>query len=296
MTESSRPISPLRHRMIEDMRMRKLSPKTQKAYIRAVRNFTQYFGRSPDLASPEDLRRYQLHLVEQGASNTTVNATITGLRFFFEVTLDRPEAMKRMSAVHKPRKLPVVLSPEEVARLLEAAPGTKYQAALSIAYGAGLRASEVVHLKVDDIDSQRMVIRVEQGKGRRDRYAMLSPKLLDLLRQWWRQGHAKGKMLPGGWLFPGQNPVNPMSTRQLNRACHTAVNEAGIDKRVSLHTLRHSFATHLLEQKVDIRVIQVLLGHQKLDNTARYSQVATRTLTEVTSPLDHLTLEMPVSV
>ena len=175
--------------------------------------------------------------------------------------------------------------------MLEHAPGVKYQAALSIAYGTGLRAGEVVALKVGDIDSERMLIRVEQGKGRRDRNAMLSPKLLNVLRAWWRHAHAKGKMLPGGWLFPGQSPVNPMSTRQLNRACHVAVESARINKRVSMHTLRHSFATHLLEDKVDIRIIQVLLGHAKLNTTALYSQVATRTLRDVRSPLENLELK-----
>jgi integrase/recombinase XerD len=190
--------------------------------------------------------------------------------------------------VQVPRTLPVVLSPEEVACLLEAAPGLKYKAALSVAYGAGLRASEVVALKVEDIDSQRMVIRVDQGKGRKDRYVMLSATLLALLRAWWREANARGKMLPHGWLFPGQDPVDPMSTRQLNRACHAAAAAAGITKRVALHTLRHSFATHLLEHREDIRVIQVLLGHKKLETTALYAQVATRTLSAVTSPLERL--------
>jgi len=232
-------------------------------------------------------------MVEQGTPRTTINATITGLRFFVEVTLDRPELMKRMSHVHKEQKLPVVLSVDEVTRLLEAAANLKHRAALSVAYGAGLRASEIVHLKVSDIDSERMVIRVEQGKGRRDRYAILAPSLLKLLRVWWRDAHARGKMLPGGWLFPGINPVTPLSARQLSRACKVAVVAAGLDRRVTLHTLRHSFATHLLEQKVDIRVIQVLLGHKKLENTARYSHVATRTLRDVRSPLEALTLSAP---
>ena len=290
MTHSNKPASALRQRMIDDMTLRRLSPKTQSGYLRAVTNFTRHFGRAPDLASAEDLRGYQLHMVEQGVSNITINATISGLRFFFEVTLDRPEAMKKMSAVHTPHKLPVILSVEEVQRLLEAAPNLKSRAALSVAYGAGLRASEVTHLKVSDIDSDRMIIRVEQGKGRRDRYAMLAPSLLKLLRAWWVQSHRLGKMLPGGWLFPGMDPVDPLSTRQLNRIIKLAAHAAEIDKRVSMHTLRHSFATHLLEQKVDIRIIQVLLGHQKLDNTARYSQVATKTLSAVTSPLEHLAI------
>jgi len=276
--------------MIDDMTLRKLTPKTQAGYLRAVIKFALFFGRSPDLASPEDLRAFQLQLVEAGVSSTTINATITGLKFFFDVTLERPTALKRMSRVRKPQKLPQVLSVEEVERLLAGASNPKHRAALAVAYGAGLRASEVVHLKIADIDSARMIVRVVQGKGRRDRYAMLSPSLLELLRAWWRRGHAQGKMLQGGWLFPGINPVNPLSTRQLNHACHRAAQAASLDQRVSMHTLRHSFATHLLENKVDIRVIQVLLGHRKLETTARYSHVATRTLSEVTSPLEQLTL------
>jgi site-specific recombinase XerD len=276
--------------MLDDMAMRRLNEKTQTTYIRAVKRFTQFFGQAPDLASPEDLRRFQMHLVEQGVAATTINATITGLRFFFEVTLDRHKALKKMSPLRAPQKLPTVLTADEVARLLSAAPNLKAKAALSVAYGAGLRASEVVHLKVTDIDSERMILRVEQGKGLRDRNAMLSPALLRLLRAWWREGQRLGKMLPGGWLFPGMNPVNPLSTRQLNRMIKEALEVAEMDKRVSMHTLRHSFATHLLEQKVDIRVIQVLLGHQKLNTTARYAHVATKTLTEVTSPLDALKL------
>jgi len=290
MTDSNKSISLLRQRMTEDMTMRKLNPKTQAGYLRAVIKFTLFFGRSPDLASPEDLRTFQLQQVEQGVSSTTINATITGLKFFFGITLERPEALKRMSRVRKPQKLPQVLSVEEVERLLASASNPKHRAALAVAYGAGLRASEVVHLKMADIDSERMILRVEQGKGQRDRYAMLSPSLLEILRDWWRHGHAQGKMLRGGWLFPGRNPVNPLSTRQLNHACHLAAAAAELDKRISMHTLRHSFATHLLENKVDIRVIQVLLGHRKLETTARYSHVATRMLGEVTSPLEQLAL------
>jgi len=251
MSHTTKPVSPLRQRMIEDMALRKLAPKTQSHYLRAVINLTCFLGRSPDTATPEDLRRYQLHLVENGISSIMLNHTITALRFFFGVTLDHAEVMARMSSVREPRKLPVVLSREEVARLIDAAGKPKYQAVLSVAYGAGLRASEVVALKVGDIDSTRMTLRVEQGKGRKDRYAMLSPVLLKCLRVWWQAAHAKGKMLDGGWLFPGQNPINPMSTRQLNRICHMAAVAADIDKRVSMHTLRHSYATHLLEQKVD---------------------------------------------
>ncbi|WP_332698866.1 tyrosine-type recombinase/integrase [Devosia sp.] len=288
MNPSTQAISPLRQRMIEDMRMRKLCAKTQTGYIRAVRQFAAFLGRPPDTASVEDLRRFQLHLVDQGTSPITLNATITGLKFFFDVTLDRGELMAKMQPVRVPQKLPVVLGRDEVARLIAAAPSLKYQTALSIAYGAGLRASEVMALKVGDIDSQRMTLRVEQGKGRKDRYAMLSPVLLERLRAWWRLAHAQGKMLPGGWLFPGLNPMDSLSTRQLNRAIHAAAEAAQIDKRVSMHTLRHSFATHLLEQKVDIRVIQVLLGHKRLETTSLYTHVATEILREVVSPLESL--------
>jgi site-specific recombinase XerD len=286
MTESTQGTSVLRQRMIEDMRMRKLSPKTQATYIRSVRLLAVYLGRSPDTATVEELRNYQLHLVDQGTSPITLNATITGLKFFFDVTLDRSDLMAKMKPVFVPRTLPVVLSREEVVRLISATRNLKHQTALSVAYGAGLRASEVAALKVGDVDGQRMTLRIEQGKGAKDRYAMLSPVLLQRLRTWWRVARAQGKMLEGGWLFPGLNPVEPLSARQLNRAVHEAALAARIDKRVSMHTLRHSFATHLLEQKVDIRVIQVLLGHKKLETTALYTQVGTEILRQVIGPLE----------
>jgi len=288
MSPSTQTTSELRQRMIEDMRMRKFSPKTQSSYILAVRRFAGHLGRTPDTATVEDLRDYQLHLVDNGISPVSLNATITGLKFFFEITLGRDELMAKMQPVHVPRTLPVILSREEVARLIAATRNLKHQTALSVAYGTGLRTSEVAALKVGDIDSQRMTLRVEQGKGSKDRYAMLSPVLLERLRTWWRVARAQGKMLDGGWLFPGLNPIEPLSTRQLNRAVHDAALAAKIDKRVSMHTLRHSFATHLLEQKVDIRVIQVLLGHKKLETTALYTQVATEILREVVSPLETL--------
>ena len=288
MTTTIPAISPLRQRMIDDMRLRKLADKTQSNYLRAVRQFSVFLGHSPDRATIEDLRRYQLHLVDQGISAISLNAAIIGLKFFFDVTLDHPQLMRKMQLVRIPRTLPVILSPEEVARLIEAAGNIKYQTALSLAYGTGLRAGEVVALKVGDIDSQRMTLRVERGKGQKDRYAMLSPVLLERLRVWWRVARAQGKMLDGGWLFPGMNPIDSLSTRQLNRAIHAAAEAAHIDKRVSMHTLRHSFATHLLEQKVDIRIIQVLLGHKKLDTTALYAQVATEILHQVVSPLERL--------
>src|SRR5580704_13104363 len=279
-------VSPLRQRMIDDMHMRQLSPKTQATYLRIVREFARFLGRSPDTATIEDLRRYQLHLADHGTLPVSLNAAITGLKFFFEITLHEPDLMARMQPVRVPRTLPVVLSPDEVGRLIAATGNLKHQTALSVAYGAGLRAGEVVALKVGDVDSQRMTLRIEQGKGRRDRYAMLSPVLLERLRVWWRVAHAQGRMLEGGWLFPGLDPIDPLTTRQLNRAIHAAAEEAHINKRVSMHTLRHSFATHLLEQKEDIRVIQVLLGHRQIETTAHYTQVATEVLHQVVSPIE----------
>jgi integrase/recombinase XerD len=280
---SEQPISPLRQRMIEDMTVRNFVEKTRNDYIRQVKTFTAFLGRSPDQAIPEDLRRFQLHQTRAGVHPPSINGSVAALRFFFTVTLDRPEMARHLTFVREPRKMPAVLSPEEVARLLEAAPGPKYKAALSAAYAAGLRVSEVVALKVSDIDSERLLLRIEQGKGRKDRFAMLSPKLLELLRDWYRIAR------PAVWLFPGRDPMLPLTTRQFARAVHAAASMAEIKKRVTPHTLRHSFATHLLEQKTDVRFIQVLLGHAKLDTTALYAQVATNVIRAVTSPLDRLT-------
>jgi site-specific recombinase XerD len=279
---NDKPNSPLRQRMIEDMTSRRFKESTKKDYIRHVRNFVDFLGRSPDAATAEDVRLYQLHLAEQRIGAPSINAAVAALRFFFNVTLERPELARHLVGVHLPRRAPVVLSQEEVCLLLDAAPGLKYKAAFGVAYGAGLRVSEVVTLKVSDIDSQRMTLRVEQGKGQRDRYVMLSPQLLEWLRDWWRAAR------PQAWLFPGQNPVNPMSARQLSRVVRETAREAGIAKRVSPHTLRHSFATHLLEQNVDIRVIQVMLGHAKLETTALYTRVAVNTIRDVASPLEKL--------
>ena len=276
-------MSPLRRRMIEDMTVRKFVEKTQKDYIRHVKDLTAFLGRSPATATAEDLRLYQLHLSETGVRAATINSAVSALRFFFSITVDCAAVTKLLTYVAEPRKIPVVLSPEEVVRFLEAAPGPKYKAALGAAYGAGLRVSEVVALKVSDVDSKRMLLRIEQGKGRKDRCAMLSHQLLALLRDWWRIAR------PQVWLFPGQNRVNHLTTRQLNRAVHAAAQMAEITKRVTPHTLRHSFATHLLEQNTDIRVIQVLLGHAKLETTALYTRVATNTIRTVMSPLDRLT-------
>jgi site-specific recombinase XerD len=284
--EIRREASPLRQRMIEDMCMRKMQDRTQEAYIRGVRRLARFLGRSPEAATAEDLRRFQLHLVKAGVSPITLNATLTAVRFLFQVTLDRPEVVAKVRQVRVEQRLPVVLSREEVTRLIEAAGSLKYNTALSLAYGAGLRAGEVVALKTADVDSSRMTLRIEQAKGRKDRYAILSPLMLERLRAWWRYARPKQLVQPGGWLFPGQDRVSPMSTRQLNRAVHTAAQAAGIDKRVSMHTLRHCFATHLLEQKEDIRVIQVLLGHKKIDTTTVYTHVATEVLREVVSPIE----------
>jgi len=278
----------LRQRMIEDMNVRGFSAKTQHDYLRIVSRFAAFLGRSPDLATAEDIRRFQIEQREAGTPAPAMNSHVAGLRFFFTTTIDRPDLSRKLLRVSYPRKLPTVLSPEEVARLLAATACLKHRAALSVAYGAGLRVAEVAALKVGDIDSERMLIRVERGKGGRYRNAMLSPDLLTLLRAWWKEGRLQGAMLPGGWLFPGQNPVRSISTRQLSRVVEEAARAAGIAKRVSPHTLRHSFATHLLEDGVDIRVIQVLLGHAKLDNTALYTKVATRTVRTVTSPLDKI--------
>jgi integrase/recombinase XerD len=283
-TSSQAPaISPLRQRMLNDMLVRHFVPDTQREYIRAVRKLAAFLKRSPDTATADDLRAFQLHLTEAGTNPPTINATVTALRFFFKVTVDKPETTRHLVFVYEPRKLPRVLAPEEVLRLLESAPGPKHKAALSVAYGAGLRAMEVVALKVSDIDSKRMLLRVEMGKGRKDRFAMLSPQLLELLRDWYRIAR------PQVWMFPGRDRVNPMTTRQLNRVCHMAAELAGLPSWIAPHTLRHSFATHLLEQNIDVRVIQVLLGHAKLDTTARYTQVATNTIRAVMSPLDRLT-------
>ena len=255
MTEQA--ISPLRRRMIEDMTIRKFAQKTRHDYVQRVKDFASYLNRSPDTANPEEVRGFQLHLASSGAGVPKINTTISALRFFFNVTLDRPDLSRQLSTVHEPRKVPVVLSPEEVARFLEAAPGIKYKAAFSVAYGAGLRVSEVASLKVCDIDSKRMTLRVEQGKGRKDRYAMLSPTLLELLRDWYRVAR------PQGWLFPGQNPTNPLTARQLNRACHTAADMADLKKRVTPHTLRHNAESRIMPSTLSMVLVRTafIQGH-----------------------------------
>ncbi|MBM3522282.1 MAG: integrase [Alphaproteobacteria bacterium] len=277
-------MSPLRRRMIEDMTIRNLSPVTQRSYVRAVARFSRYFGRSPDQLDVEDVRAYQVHLVAGGMSWSGLNQTVCALRFFYGVTLGQAEVPERIAHAREPQKLPVVLSADEVVRFLEAVPSLKARTALTTAYAAGLRVSEVVHLKLADIDSARMVIRVEQGKGRKDRYVMLSTQLLTILRTYWRLSR------PALWLFAGRESDRPLSATVLHAACRSACTAAGLTKHVTVHTLRHSFATHLLESGTDIRIIQVLLGHRDLSTTARYTRVAATTLAGTPSPLDRLSL------
>ena len=287
------PVSPLRQRMIDDMNMRHFGRETQRNYIRDVGRFATFLGRPPDTATAEDLRRFQVEQRETGVPVPTMNSIVGALRFFFTHTLDRPDLARKLVRTRQVRKIPVVLTMAEVKRLLDATRSLKHQAALSVAYGAGLRVAEVSMLKVRDIDSERMLLRVERGKGGQYRNAMLAADLLTLLRQWWKLGHEQGVMHRDGWLFPGQHYLKPISTRQLYRVVVEAAQSAEIAKRVGPHTLRHSFATHLLEDGIDIRIIQALLGHAKLENTAFYTRVATKTVRAVTSPLDKIGLFLP---
>ena len=286
MTDTSPRLSRLRRRMIEDMTVRNLSPATQRSYLHAVAKFSRYFGRSPDRLGIEDVRAYQVYLVAQGISWPALNQTVCALRFFYGVTLGRNEIPERIAYAREPRKLPVILGADEVVRFLEAVPSLKTRTALTTAYAAGLRASEAVSLEVADIDSARMLIQVRHGKGAKDRTVMLSPQLLAILRTYWRLAR------PRQWLFPGRDETKPIDVQVLHAACRSATKAAGLAKRVTVHTLRHSFATHLLESGVDIRIIQVLLGHNSLSTTARYTQVATTTIAKTQSPLDRLTLEV----
>jgi len=279
-------LSPLRRRMIEDMTVRNLSPATQRSYIYAVTKFSRYFNRSPDRLALEDVRAFQVYLVSTGISWPALNQTVCALRFFYGVTLGHGEIPERIPYARAPRKLPVVLNADEVVRFLEAVPSLKTRTALTTAYAAGLRASEAVGLKVADIDSGRMVIRVEHGKGGKDRYVMLSTQLLGILRTYWRLAR------PRHWLFPGRDETKSIDVQVLHSACRSACTAVGLGKHVTVHTLRHSFATHLLESGTDIRIIQVLLGHSNLSTTARYTQVSNQLIRQTESPLDRLTLEI----
>jgi len=277
-------MSPLRRRMIDDMMVRNLSPATQQSYIYAVAKFSRHFNRSPERLGLEDVRAYQLHLIAQKRSWSHINQVACALRFFYGITLSQSEAFERIVTGREPHKLPVVLSADEIVRFLEAIPGLRNRAALTTAYGAGLRVGEVARLQVSAIDSRRMLIRVEHGKGGKDRYVMLSAQLLQILRAYWRLAR------PGLWLFPGREAGEPVSVAALQDACRTATRQAELRKPVTVHVLRHSFATHLLESGTDIRIIQVLLGHAHLSTTARYAQVATNLIARTTSPLDRLSL------
>src|SRR6267378_3431330 len=271
-------VSPLRQRMIEDMSARKLCAGTQRGHIHSCKRFAAFLKRPPDTATGEDIRLFQLHLAETGASICNRNRIMTGLKFLLRVTLRRLDLAAEIYHIREPQKIPLVMSPDETRRLLAVASNLKVRTLLSLGYGCGLRAGEVVRLKVKHIDSAQKIIRIEQSKSRKDRNVMLSPEMIDLLRQWWkaRRGFdAHTTPLQERWLFPGRKPGMPMTPRQLNRLFHEAADGAGIQKGVSLHTLRHSFATHLLERGTDIRIIQALLGHDKLDTTARYTRVAT---------------------
>jgi integrase/recombinase XerD len=279
-------ITPLRRRMIDDMTVRNLSPATQQSYVYAVAKFSRFFARSPDQLGVEEVRAYQIHLAGLRQSWSHINQVSCALRFFFGVTLGRQEAFARIAVAKEPKKLPVVLSADEIVRFLQAVPGLRSRAALTTAYGAGLRVSEVASLRVGDIDSGRMLIRIEHGKGGKDRYVMLSPQLLAILRAYWRL------VKPAHWLFPGRDPARPVGTATLQAACRVATREAELDKPVTVHTLRHSFATHLLEAGTDIRIIQVLLGHGRLATTAIYTRVATNLIAKTPSPLDRLRLEV----
>ncbi len=280
------PIHPLRQRMIEDMSMRGLAASTQRNYIRVVRACSKFVGKPPGDLTFDDARAFQIHLMRCGASISSINSHAIALRFFFRVTMRQPGARDLISLMPPPQRIPEVLTPDEIAAILEHAPSLKWRAALSVAYGAGLRAAEVCNLKVSDIDSKQMLIRVEQGKRYKDRFAKLSPGLLDILRTWWKSGR------PEVWMFPSPlSRFTPVTTRSLNRCFHMAKVAAGVDKPASLHTMRHSFATHLLENNVDIRVIQALLGHKKLDTSAIYVRVSPKVIQRAPAPFEHLPFE-----
>ena len=280
-------ISPLRRRMIEDMTVRNLSPTTRETYIHNVKKFSQYFGRSPDCLGLEHVRTYQVHLVSEGIAWATLNQVVSSLRFFFGVTLGRKDLPERIAYARRPKTLPVILSPEEVAAFLEAVPSRRDRVALTTAYATRLRASEVTALCTHDIDSARMVIHVANGKGGKQRYVMLSPKLLEILRQWWRVEK------PKPWLFPGDIPGRHISKDAVEQACQKARRRCPIPKPTTPHSLRHAFAVHLLEGGTDVRTIQLLLGHRSLATTARYLRIATSKVCSTTSPIDLLPRPIP---
>ncbi|MGI9251253.1 MAG: tyrosine-type recombinase/integrase [Pseudohongiellaceae bacterium] len=288
--QHSTPTTPLRVRMIADMSARNLGPASQTSHLRACKRFASWLGRSPEDATPDDVKHFQQHLIESGTSICTRNQTMTGVKFLFRVTLRRHDLAAEIFHLKEPVKVPLVLSRNEVKRILLMAPSLKARVMLSLAYGCGMRAGEVVRLRVGDIDSAQNIIRIVQSKGRKDRNVMLPGDILGLLRDWWKErptGQDRGLAGPDRVIFPGYNGKH-LSPRQISRLFKQAAKAAGITKPVTLHTLRHSFATHLLERGVDIRVIQALLGHTKLTTTARYASVATGMISAVESPLDNL--------
>jgi len=276
-------MTPLRKRMIEDMQLRNLAPETQRTYLHHVTGLAQFYQTSPEHLNLEDIRQYQVYLANECRySAESVNQFLSAVKFLYGITMEAPFDTGCLLRARIPKNAPIILSQQEVACFFDHVPSIRYRAALMVAYGAGLRVSEVAALKVADIDSQRMLLRVQKGKGQRDRYAMLSPRLLEVLRAWWRAAR------PTGWLFPGWRVNRHLTPASLQSACHDAAQQAGLRKRITVHTLRHSFATHLLENGTDIRVIQVLLGHRSIDTTAHYTQVSRRVISGTESPLDHL--------
>ncbi len=284
MTEET--MTPLRRRMVDDMTIRNMSPNTKKIYVYAVAKFAAFHGRSPEVLTIEDVRDYRLHLIARGLQPTSINPIMGALRFLYGVTLGRKEMVEEIPYARRADKLPPVLTGAEVVRFLKAIDDLKMRTLFTAIYAAGLRVSEAVALTAKDIDSARMVLVVRQGKGRRDRYVMLSEQLLSVLRAYWR------KTRPQTWLFPGPDPSRPITVRTVQRACRDAVAAAGLDPSVTVHTLRHSFATHLLEQGVDIRVIQDLLGHRNITSTTRYARVAVNAIRQIQSPLERLASEL----
>lgn len=273
-------MTPLRQRMIEDLRIRNYSPRTIEIYVRHVARFARHHGRSPEALGLEDIRAYQVHVMKEGLSWSRFNQAVCALRFLYRVTLGRPWWIEHLPYAKKPRRLPVVLGQEEVLRLLSAVPSPVCRMALTAAYAGGLRVSEVAALRVEDIDSARMMIHIGHGKGDKARLVPLSRVLLDELREYWRARR------PGTWLFPGRKAGEPIRTRSLWRACREACRAAGLKKHVSVHTLRHTFATHLLETGTDLRTVQALLGHASIMTTALYTHVQRRLVTATKSPLD----------
>jgi site-specific recombinase XerD len=280
----SKPISPLRRRMIDDMTIRNMSPSTQRVYTHAVANFSAFHRRSPDTF--EDVRAYRLHLISRGLKPSSINPIIGALRFFYGTTLGLKEVAEHIPYARRADALPAVMAPDHVVRFVRAAADLKMRTLFITIYAAGLRVSEAVKLTARDIDSARMVITIRQAKGRKDRYVMLSEQLLGILHAYWKEAHLDHL------LFPGPDGTRPITTRSVQRACRQAVESAGLDKSITVHTMRHSFATHLLEQGVDIHVIQDLLGHRNIASTARYARVAINTIRKIQSPLELLNMEL----